>query len=301
MDWKSRRVRAILETALTEDKCSSDVTTSMTIDPKLRGSATITARQACVLAGLGSILVFLDLFQAQRVKAGAPSLGRFEVVSHPEIFDGVKVKKGQSIAVIRGNAAALLSTERVVLNLLQRMSGIATLTSEFVKAVAGTKMRVLDTRKTMPGLRLLEKYAVCCGGGVNHRQDLEDGILIRSSHAALGGGLRRAVENAVKFSRGRQVVQVQVRTAEELEEAMNAMGAGAGAFLLDGMTPAAARRAVKLVRQQVPNASVGISGHLTLAEVKAYAGSGADFVTVAEPTQGAHAADLVMRIVADVS
>ena len=298
MDWKSRRVRAILEAALNEDKCSSDVTTSMTIDPKLRGTATIAARQPCVLSGVGAIPVFLELFAAQRTKAGAPPVGRFEVISHPEIFDGVKVKKNQTIAVIRGNAAALLSTERVILNVLQRMSGIATLTSDFVKAVAGTSMRVLDTRKTMPGLRLLEKYAVCCGGGVNHRQDLEDGILIRSSHAALGGGLRRAVENAVKFSRGRQVVQVQVRTAEELDEAI---AAGAGAFLLDSMTPAAVKRAVKTVRERTPNASAGISGHLALDEVKSFAGSGADFVTVSEPTQGAHAADLVMRIVADVS
>ena len=298
MDWKSKRVRAILETALNEDKCSSDVTTSMTIDPKLRGTATIAARQPCVLAGVGAIPVFLELFAAQRVNAGAPPVGRFEVISHPEIFDGVKVKRGQTIAVIRGNAAALLSTERVILNLLQRMSGIATLTSEFVEAVAGTSMRVLDTRKTMPGLRMLEKYAVCCGGGVNHRQDLEDGILIRGSHAALGGGLRKAVGNAVKFSRGKQVVQVQVRTAEELDEAMDA---GAGAYLLDSMTPAAVKKSVKVVRERMPNATVGISGHLALTDVKAYAASGADFLTVAEPTQGSHAADLVMRIVADVS
>ena len=298
MDWKSKRIRAILELALNEDKCSSDVTTSMTIDPKLRGTATISARQGCVLAGLGAIPIFLELFAAQRVRAGAPPVGRFEVISHPEIFDGVKVKRNQPIAVIRGNAAALLSTERVILNLLQRMSGIATLTSDFVRAVAGTGMRVLDTRKTMPGLRLLEKYAVCCGGGVNHRQDLEDGILIRSSHAALGGGLQEAVENAVKFSRGKQVVQVQVRTLEELDEAI---AAHAGAFLLDSMTPAAAKRAVKAVREQRPNATVGISGHLALDEVKAYAATGADFVTVSEPTQGAHAADLVMRIVADNS
>ncbi len=298
MDWKSRRIRAVLEAALTEDKCSADVTTSMTIDPKLRATATISARQGCVLSGLGSIPVFLELFAAQRVKAGAPPVGRFEVISHPEIFDGVKVKKGQSVAVIRGNAAALLSTERVMLNLLQRMSGIATLTSEYVKAVAGTKMRILDTRKTMPGLRQFEKYAICCGGGVNHRLDLGDGILIRSSHAALGGGLAKAVENAVKFSRGKQVVQVQVRAVEELEQAI---AAGAGAFLLDSMTPSAARRAVKLVREQRPHATVGISGHASLEDVRAYADGGADFVTVAEPTQESHAADLVMRIAADVS
>ena len=298
MDWKSRRVRAILEAALNEDKCSGDVTTSMTIDPRLRGTATIAARQPCVLAGLGSIAVFLELFAAQRVKAGAPPVGRFEVISHPEIFDSVKVKKAQPIAVIRGNAAAMLSTERVILNLLQRMSGIATLTHQYVAAAAGTRMQILDTRKTMPGLRLLEKYAVCCGGGVNHRQDLEDGILIRSSHAVLGGGFAKAVANAVKFSRGKQVVQVQVRTLDELAQAM---AAGASAFLLDSMTPAAAKKAIKQVRDTMPHATVGISGQTPLSGVRAYALAGADFISVAEPTQGSHAADLVMRIAADVS
>ena len=198
MDWKSRRVRVILEAALAEDKAAGDLTTAMTIDPKLRGTATITARQACVVAGLGAIPVFLELFAATRVKMGAPLAGRFEVISHPEIFDGVKVKKGQPVAVVRYNAAALLSTERVILNVLTRMSGIATVTRDYVNAVKGSKTRILDTRKTMPGLRMLEKYAVCCGGGVNHRQDLEDGVLIRSGHAGLGGGLGKALENAKK-------------------------------------------------------------------------------------------------------
>ena len=125
-------------------------------------------------------------------------VGRFEVVSHPEIFDGVRVRKGQSLAVIRHNAAAILSCERVILNLMQRMSGIATLTNEFVKAVAGTKTKVLDTRKTIPGLRVLDKYAVCCGGGVNHRLDLQDGILIKNNHISLGGGLPAVLERALK-------------------------------------------------------------------------------------------------------
>ena len=298
MDWKSTRIRAILEMALNEDKCSGDLTTSMTIDPKLRGAATITARQPCVLSGLGSIGVFLDLFAAQRAKAGAPPVGRFEVISHPEIFDGVKVKKGQTIAVVRGNAAAMLSTERVVLNLLQRMSGIATVTSEYVKAVAGTKTRILDTRKTMPGLRSLEKYAVCCGGGVNHRQDLEDGVLIRSSHAALGGGLAKALANAIKFSRGRQVVQVQVKTPADLAEAI---ASGAGAFLLDNMTPAASKKAVRQIREALPHATVGISGQVTLELAKEYGGAGADFLAVGELTQAAQAAEMMMRVAADVS
>ena len=298
MDWKSKRVRAILETALLEDKAAGDLTTAMCIDPKLRGVGTISARQPCVLAGLGSIPVFLELFAAMRARAGAPPVGRFEVVHHPEIFDGVRVKKAQTIAVLRGNAAALLSTERVILNLLQRMSGIATMTSEYVKAVAGTKARVLDTRKTMPGLRSLEKYAVCAGGGVNHRQDLEDGVLIRSSHAALGGGLPRTLANAIKFSRGKQVVQVQVRTPEELAQAI---AGKAGAILFDGMTPAVVKKRARQVRAELPHASIGVSGQTTLKAVRAYALAGADFITIGALTQTAPAADLVMRIAADVS
>ena len=138
--------------------------------------------------------MFLEIF----AKMSPTPVGRFEVVSHPEIFDGVKVKKGQTLAVIRHNAAALLSCERVILNLMQRMCGIATLTNEFVKAVASTKTKVLDTRKTIPGLRALDKYAVCCGGGVNHRLDLQDGILIKNNHISLGGGLPAVLERALK-------------------------------------------------------------------------------------------------------
>src|ERR1700748_1721573 len=191
MDWKSKRVGAILEAALAEDRVANDITTALTIPANLRASGTIIAKQPCVVAGLGCIPVFLDIF----AKMSSSPVGRFEVVSHPEIFDGVKVKKGQTLAVIRHNAAALLSCERVILNLMQRMTGIATLTNEFVKAVSGTRTKVLDTRKTIPGLRALDKYAVCCGGGVNHRLDLQDGILIKNKHISLGGGLPPALRN----------------------------------------------------------------------------------------------------------
>ena len=141
MDWKSKRVGAILEAALAEDKVANDITTALTIPPNLRASGPIIAKQACVVAGLGCIPVFLEIF----AKMSSTPVGRFEVVSHPEIFDGVKVKKGQTLAVIRHNAAALLSCERVILNLMQRMTGIATLTNEFVKAVAGTKTKKSST------------------------------------------------------------------------------------------------------------------------------------------------------------
>lgn len=293
MDWKSKRVRTLLEAALAEDKVANDVTTTLTIDPALRASGTILAKQACVVSGLGCIPVLLEIYG----KMSSIPVGRFEVISHPEIFDGVKVKKGQTIAVIRHNASAILSCERVILNLMQRMSGIATLTNEFVKAVAGTKTKVLDTRKTIPGLRALDKYAVCCGGGVNHRLDLQDGILIKNNHISLGGGLPIVLERALKGRKTGQIVQVEVRSPTELEQAI--VG-GAESILLDNMTPAMVKKAVKQIRAALPKASIEASGNMSLKTVRAYALAGVDFISVGALTHSATAVDLSMRITADI-
>src|ERR1039458_7416506 len=143
MDWKSRRISALLEAALLEDKAANDITTALTIDPGLRATATIIAKQSCVVAGIGCISAFLSLY----AKLSAKPVGRFEVVSHPEIFDGVRVKKGQAIAVIRANAASILSTERVILHLMQRLGGIATLTNEYVRAVAPANSKAKSKTK----------------------------------------------------------------------------------------------------------------------------------------------------------
>ena len=293
MDWNSRRIRTILEAALAEDKVANDVTTALTIPPNLRASGTIIAKQACVVAGLGCIPVFLEIF----AKMSPTPVGRFEVVSHPEIFDGVKVKKGQTLAVIRHNAAALLSCERVILNLMQRMTGIATLTNEFVKAVAGTKTKVLDTRKTIPGLRALDKYAVCCGGGVNHRLDLQDGILIKNNHISLGGGLPTVLERALANRKTGQWVQVEVRSQAELDQAI---AGGAESILLDNMTPSQVKKAVKQIRAALPNVPIEASGNMNLKTVRKYALAGVDFVSVGALTHSAAAADLSMRITADI-
>jgi nicotinate-nucleotide pyrophosphorylase (carboxylating) len=293
MDWKSKRVGAILEAALAEDKVANDITTALTIPPTLRASGTIIAKEACVVAGLGCIPVFLNIF----AKMSAAPVGRFEVVSHPEIFDGVKVKKGQTLAVIRHNAAAILSCERVILNLMQRMSGIATLTNEFVKAVAGTKTKVLDTRKTIPGLRVLDKYAVCCGGGVNHRLDLQDGILIKNNHISLGGGIPTVLERALSNRKTSQWVQVEVRTQTELDQAI---AGGAESILLDNMTPSQVKKAVKQIRATLPKVPIEASGNMNLKTVRKYALAGVDFVSVGALTHSAAAADLSMRITADI-
>ena len=293
MDWKSKRVGAILEAALAEDKVANDITTALTIPANLRASGTIIAKQACVVSGLGCIPVFLDIF----AKMSTAPVGRFEVVSHPEIFDGVKVKKGQTLAVIRHNAAAILSCERVILNLMQRMSGIATLTNEFVKAVANTKTKVLDTRKTIPGLRVLDKYAVCCGGGVNHRLDLQDGILIKNNHISLGGGLPAVLESALKNRKTNQWIQVEVRTQAELDQAI---AGSADSILLDNMTPSQVKKAVRQIRAALPTVPIEASGNMNLKTVRKYALAGVDFVSVGALTHSAAAADLSMRITADI-
>src|ERR1700722_16432804 len=293
MGWKSKRVGAILEAALAQDKVANDIPASLTVPNNLRASGTIIAKQACVVSGLGCIPMFLDIF----AKMSAAPVGRFEVVSHPEIFDGVKVKKGQTLAVIRHNAAAILSCERVILNLMQRMSGIATLTNEFVKAVANTKTKVLDTRKTIPGLRVLDKYAVCCGGGVNHRLDLQDGILIKNNHISLGGGLPTVLERALKGRKTGQVVQVETRSQIELDQAI---AGGAESILLDNMTPSQVKKAVKEIRAALPGVPIEASGNMNLKTVRKYALAGVDFVSVGALTHSAAAADLSMRITADL-
>jgi len=168
MDWNSRRITAIIENALNEDRATSDATSYACIDPNQRASATIIAKQECILAGLGCVARILDVYA---VLDGAVT-SHYEVTSHPSIFDGIRVHAGQQIAVIQHNARVILSCERVILNFLQRMAGIATTTRKFVDAVEGTRVRILDTRKTAPGLRLIDKHAVRCGGGQNHRLDL---------------------------------------------------------------------------------------------------------------------------------
>jgi nicotinate-nucleotide pyrophosphorylase (carboxylating) len=249
MDWKTTHIDALLEQALTEDKAAGDATTNLTIDPGLRATASIVARQEMVLCGLGAVPRFLEIFA--RLDRRAPAQTRFEVVSHPEIFDGVKVHEGQVLAVIRHNARVLLSCERVILNLLQHLSGIATLTRQFVDAIDGTGTRILDTRKTVPGLRTLEKYAVLCGGGTNHRLDLASGILIKNNHISLGGGLPTVLSRALEFRQAGQRVQVEARSPQELEEALSF---GAEAILLDNMTPDQVRQSVARFPSRPPAA-----------------------------------------------
>src|ERR1700744_1257265 len=207
MDWHSRRISAILEHALQEDRATSDATSRACIEQQQRATATILAKQDCILAGVGATARILEIYEHLDHNV----IGHPEVISHGEIFDGVRLHKGQAIAVVRHNARALLSCERVILNIVQRLSGIATTTRKYVDAIHGTKARILDTRKTAPGLRVLDKYAVRCGGGQNHRLDLSDGVLIKNNHIALVGGVAAALRKALQNRRGEQPVGVEVR------------------------------------------------------------------------------------------
>lgn len=289
MDWTSRRVTAVIENALTEDRATRDATTYACIDPHQRASATVLAKQDCVLAGIGVVQRTFDVF----AQLDGTVVGHPEVTTHPEIFDGVRLRKGQQVAVVTHNARVILSCERVILNVLQHMSGIATETRKYVDAVAGTKTKILDTRKTVPGMRALDKYAVRCGGGTNHRLDLSDGILIKNNHIDLAGGIQAALDKAHKNRRGTQPIEVEVRNMQELEGALKN---GAEAILLDNMTPEQTREAVERVHREGLPIPLESSGGITLENVRSYAEAGVDFISVGSLTHSARAVDLSMRI-----
>jgi nicotinate-nucleotide pyrophosphorylase (carboxylating) len=289
MDWNSRRITAIIENALQEDRATRDATSYACVDANQRATGTILAKQDCILAGIGCVARILDVY----AELDGAVTSHYEVTTHPEIFDGIRLHKGQSVAVIRHNARVVLSCERVILNFMQRLSGIATLTRKFVDAIAGTHARILDTRKTVPGLRMLDKYAVRCGGGHNHRLDLSDGVLIKNNHIALAGGVGPALERAHENRRGEQVLEVEVRTLEDLDEALKH---GAEAILLDNMPVEMVKRAVERCSQASRHIPLEVSGGINLENVRAYAETGVNFISVGALTHSAPAVDMSLRV-----
>ena len=289
MDWHSRRISEILERALLEDRATRDATTQACIDPRMRATATIHAKQACVLSGLGAVNRILEIYS----NLDKSVIGHHEVISHPEVFDGVRLHDRQAVAVIRHNARVILSCERVILNLLQRMSGIATITRRYVDVIGGTRARSLDTRKTVPGMRLLDKYAVRCGGGHNHRLDLSDGVLIKNNHITLGGGIAQVLKRAHEARVGTQPIEIEVRTLEELEEAL---ANGAEAILLDNMDPPTVRKAVERVSTHTRRIPLEASGGMNLENVRSYAETGVDYISVGALTHSPQAVDMSMKI-----
>jgi nicotinate-nucleotide pyrophosphorylase (carboxylating) len=270
-------VRRLIATALEEDVGRGDVTTRAALPAGLEATATVEAQEPCVVAGL-----FLAPLVWGRVD---PTL----VVEQLE-DEGAAVGRGAPLVRVRGRAAPILGGERVLLNLLQHCCGVASLTRRFVEAVKDTRAAIVDTRKTLPGLRLLEKHAVHAGGGVNNRFGLDDGILVKNTHVALGGGTAAVVARVRADAPSGLRVQVECRGRSEVEAAL---AAGADALLLDNHTPDEARALIALIAGRVP---VELSGGITLANVAAYAASGADRISIGALTHSAPAMALHLCI-----
>jgi nicotinate-nucleotide pyrophosphorylase (carboxylating) len=271
-------VRSIIRRALDEDIGRGDVTSQGVIPADATCSALVVARCPGVIAGARvAQMVFEETDPA--IDVGA------------QVADGELVDKGGAIADVRGPARSVLMAERTALNFLQRMSGIATLTRRYVNAVAGTKARILDTRKTAPGLRCLDKWAVALGGGVNHRFGLYDGILIKDNHLRIAGGVAAAVAAARKAAPQGLKIQVEVETLEQVRQAL---AAGADALLFDNMSPGDLRRAIELARGR---ALTEASGGVTLENVREVADTGVDFISIGALTHSAPALDIALDIV----
>jgi nicotinate-nucleotide pyrophosphorylase (carboxylating) len=267
----------LVEWALAEDIRSGDVTTQSVVPPEARGRARIEARERLVVCGL-------ELARAvfERVD---PTLG-FEA----RCADGARAEAGEVLAVLAGPLHAILAGERTALNFLQRLCGVATQTARFVEAVAGTGARILDTRKTLPGWRALDKYAVAVGGGTNHRFALDDAVLVKDNHAAAAGGVAQAVKAARAAAPPHLFVQAEVQS---LEEARAALDAGADGLLLDNRTTAELRAIAEALGGGV---ELEASGGVTLANVRAVAETGVQRISIGALTHSAPAADLALEV-----
>ncbi len=272
-------VEPLVRTALLEDLAhGNDLTTDAIVPADRAARAVLAARAPGIVAGLDAALLAFDLL--------APGAVRTTI----RVRDGAHVERGATVAELEGPARALLTGERTCLNLLCRLSGIATATRALVDLVAGTRAHVVDTRKTTPGLRALEKYAVRCGGGSNHRFGLDDAVLIKDNHLALAGSIREAVARARAHAGHMVKIEVEVDTLEQLREALNER---IDAVLLDNMTPAQLREAVELVNGRVFTEA---SGGIRPETIRAVAESGVDLISVGYLTHGAPALDLGLDI-----
>lgn len=284
MNWlEGSEILSAVGQFLAEDIGRGDITTSSTVPPDTRGHGRFLAKEDLVLCGLDvaeAVFFHLD-----------PDSGEIETTHS----DGDEVASGTVFATLKGFADVLLVGERTALNLIQRMSGIATLTRQFVKAVEGTNAAIVDTRKTTPGLRMLEKYAVTVGGGKNHRMGLDDGVLIKDNHIALAGGIKEAVAAAKAKVGHLHKIEVEVANWAQLREAISA---GAEIVMLDNQTPDEAAKLTKMARDMNPAVIIEASGGMDLHNVRAFAEAGVDLISVGRLTHSARAVDISFKIAA---
>ncbi len=265
---------------LNEDLGRGDITTQSTVMRQQSARGRFLAKEPMVVAGLEAAeSVFSTLDSQQQLEAF--------------VSDGDEVEAGKVIARTTGFADVLLGGERLALNLLQRLSGIATLTRRYVEAVEGTNAQIVDTRKTTPGLRMLEKYAVQAGGGRNHRFGLDDGVLIKDNHIALAGGVGTAVDRARKAVGHLHKIEVEVSKESDLREALRC---GADIILLDNLSPEETAKMVTLARELAPNVVLESSGGITLENVRAYAEAGVDLISIGALTHSARAVDISFKL-----
>lgn len=279
MLWPTPHLDTLLDLALAEDIGQGDVTSELTVPASARGRAALEARSALILCGRPVVDRLLVRFGA-----GAPT-----VEWHAE--DGDRLGAGTDVAHFEGSLRHLLVLERTMLNFLQRMSGVATQARRYVDAVAGTRARIVDTRKTLPGWRVLDKYAVRVGGAHNHRAALDGGVLIKDNHLAAGGGITQTVRRARADAPHVLRIEVEVESLEGLAEAI---AAGADVVLIDNFTPAQAAEAVALAAGRVV---LEASGGITLANARAFAEAGVDVISVGALTHSVIAADLALEVV----
>lgn len=276
-------LRRMAESALLEDRAWHDITTDALVPEEQRGRARIVAKEAGVIAGLPV---------AQTVFAAADTT----LVWTASVQDGARVSPGDLVSTIEGSLASIMRGERVALNYLGHLSGVATATAKAVEAVRGTDCRIRDTRKTIPGLRSLQKYAVRMGGGTNHRADLASGVLIKDNHLdalrSRGFGIAEAVSLAAKAN---PHVRIEVEVTD-LREAREAMEAGAHELLLDNMTPAAMREVVEMVAEREHRPALEASGGITLENAREVAETGVDYISLGALTHSARALDLSLRL-----
>ncbi len=273
------RLSRLVEEAILEDLATGDVTTEAIVPPDLPGRAEIMIKSPGIVAGLS---VAEMVFQCVD----------FQVSFEKLCADGFFAKPGTTIARAEGFFSSLLKSERTALNILQRMSGIATLTSQFVGAVKGSSAKITDTRKTPPGLRILDKLAVRTGGGVNHRFGLDDMILVKNNHIAAAGGIRPALERCLPYARSRNLpVEVETTNLDDIREVLQFPGVNR--IMLDNFSLDAMREAVLLVKH---SAEVEASGGISLENVRAVAETGVDFISVGLLTHSPPALDMSMKI-----